>query len=78
MQSLPHQLVRPPPSNAQSIGAWDGFLQRLRYILTALLLVLHRRAGVQRIARRNGVMPEQRIRLMDEIRFDWTGADPLS
>jgi len=37
-----------------------------------------RRCGVQRISRRNGVMGEDRARLLDEIEFDWTGADPLS
>jgi hypothetical protein len=34
--------------------------------------------SVQRIARRAGVMPEERIRLLDVLEFDWTGADPLS
>lgn len=34
--------------------------------------------AVQRIARRSGVMKDERIRMLDELAFDWTGADPLS
>lgn len=34
--------------------------------------------SVQRIARRAGVMSGERVRLLDELGFDWTGADPLS
>lgn len=34
--------------------------------------------SVQRIMRRCGVMPEERIAALDELGFDWTGADPLS
>jgi hypothetical protein len=34
--------------------------------------------AVQRIARRSGVMRSDRIQLLDELGFDWTGADPLS
>ncbi|CAG9461117.1 unnamed protein product [Pedinophyceae sp. YPF-701] len=34
--------------------------------------------AVQRVARRNGRLSQERIELLDEIRFDWTGADPLS
>jgi hypothetical protein len=33
---------------------------------------------VQRIARRSGVLSEERIALLDSLDFDWTGADALS
>lgn len=35
-------------------------------------------AGVQRIARRSRRLSQERIELLDTIRFDWEGADPLS
>ncbi|EFJ46741.1 hypothetical protein VOLCADRAFT_92838 [Volvox carteri f. nagariensis] len=34
--------------------------------------------SVQRIARRSRVLSESRIQRLDELGFDWTGADPLS
>ncbi len=34
--------------------------------------------SVQRIMRRCGVMPEERVEALDALGFDWTGADPLS
>jgi len=34
--------------------------------------------SVQRIARRSRVMPPNRIRMLDDLGFQWTGADPLS
>lgn len=34
--------------------------------------------AVQRIARRSGVMSQERIDLLDELGFEWSGADPLS
>ncbi|KAI7842130.1 hypothetical protein COHA_004322 [Chlorella ohadii] len=34
--------------------------------------------SVQRIMRRCGVMPEERVAALDALGFDWTGADPLS
>ncbi|GFH32311.1 uncharacterized protein HaLaN_31509 [Haematococcus lacustris] len=34
--------------------------------------------SVQRIARRSRVLAEGRIALLDQLGFDWTGADPLS
>lgn len=34
--------------------------------------------AVQRIARRSGVMPEDRKAMLDVLGFDWSGADPLS
>lgn len=34
--------------------------------------------AVQRIARRSGVMSEERVALLDELGFEWSGADPLS
>ncbi len=33
---------------------------------------------MQRIARRSGVLAEERVALLDGIDFDWTGADALS
>lgn len=36
------------------------------------------RCCVQRIAKRSGMLSEDRIALMDAIGFDWTGADALS
>ncbi len=35
-------------------------------------------AGVQRIARRSRVLSEARVRRLDQLDFDWSGADPLS
>jgi hypothetical protein len=34
--------------------------------------------AVQRIARRSGVMNEERVKMLDELGFEWSGADPLS
>lgn len=34
--------------------------------------------SVQRIMRRCGVLPEERVAALDGLGFDWTGADPLS
>ncbi|GFR46350.1 hypothetical protein Agub_g7922 [Astrephomene gubernaculifera] len=42
------------------------------------MLYLVNWCSVQRIARRSGVLPESRIRRLDELGFDWSGADPLS
>lgn len=36
------------------------------------------RCSVQRIAKRAGVLSQERIELLDSIRFDWSGADALS
>lgn len=33
---------------------------------------------VQRIARRSGVLSGYRIKLLDDLQFSWSGADPLS
>lgn len=34
--------------------------------------------AVQRIARRSGVMSQERVEMLDRLGFEWTGADPLS
>jgi hypothetical protein len=34
--------------------------------------------AVQRIAKRSGVMSEERVAMLDELGFEWSGADPLS
>lgn len=34
--------------------------------------------SVQRIARRSGMLSQQRVAALDLVGFDWTGADPLS
>lgn len=34
--------------------------------------------AVQRIARRSGVLSEERVVLLDKLGFEWSGADPLS
>ncbi|KAK9904745.1 hypothetical protein WJX75_001725 [Coccomyxa subellipsoidea] len=39
---------------------------------------LYNWCSVQRIARRSGVLSEERIALLDSLDFDWTGADALS
>ncbi len=36
------------------------------------------RCSVQRIARRSGVLSDERVELLDSLDFDWTGADALS
>lgn len=36
------------------------------------------RCAIQRIARRSRVLAESRIARLDELGFDWSGADPLS
>jgi len=36
------------------------------------------RCSVQRIAKRAGVLSQQRIDVLDSIQFDWSGADALS
>ncbi len=41
-------------------------------------LYISHRCSVQRIARRSGVLDEQRVAQLDSIGFDWTGADALS
>jgi hypothetical protein len=33
---------------------------------------------VQRIMRRCGVLPADRVERLDALGFDWSGADPLS
>jgi len=34
--------------------------------------------SVQRVARRSRVLSAARIQALDELGFDWSGADPLS
>ena len=34
--------------------------------------------AIQRIAKRSKVLKEERISLLDDIGFDWSGADALS
>ena len=36
------------------------------------------RCCVQRIAKRSRVLTEERVALLEDIGFDWTGADALS
>jgi hypothetical protein len=42
------------------------------------LFYLRNWCSVQRIARRSGVLTEGRTRLLDDLGFPWTAADPLS
>lgn len=50
---------------------WEPFTAQHQMYLTNW-------CSVQRIARRSGVMPHDRIQKLDDLHFQWSGADPLS
>lgn len=50
---------------------WEPFTAQHQMYLTNW-------CSVQRIARRSGVMPHDRIQKLDDLDFQWSGADPLS
>eukprot|EP00892_Ulva_mutabilis_P000361 jgi/Ulvmu1/10325/UM061_0008.1 len=50
---------------------WEPFTAQHQLYLTNW-------CAVQRIARRSGVMPIERVQMLDDLGFQWSGADPLS
>jgi hypothetical protein len=72
---MPPGVGQPAPA-AHTLCASNPETSKRRLVPTCVARPLA--CALQRIAKRSKVLSEPRIALLDDIGFDWTGADPLS